>query len=148
MQARLAIDDSGYRLARDAGTGWIELAVLPGGPVALLRGSGSMDERALEAAIEHAEDWLMPHAAALSGAQLEVIDSTGRLASGLRDVFSADARQWDAEQIEALFLELGYMIARPRLASTLDGKRDFVAHIVMLRELAHHSKLRLIVLRD
>jgi hypothetical protein len=146
MQTRLIIDGS-YRLARFHEGAWIELAVLAGGAHAILRDGRPVDQAALEAAIDHAEDWLMPHAVALSGADLEVIDTAGHLDAGLQEVFATDSRQWNSEQLESLFLQLDYMTARPHLAVRLGGHRETVAAIVLMRELAHHAKLERVRLR-
>lgn len=147
MQARLIIDGS-YRLARLHEGIWVELAVLAGGAHAVLPDGRPVDQAALETAIDHAEDWLMPHAVALRGAELEVIEAVGRLDAGLQDVFSSDSRQWDTAQLESLFQQLDYMTARPHLAASLEGHRETVAAIVLLRELAHHGKLERVWLRD
>ncbi|WP_048441366.1 hypothetical protein [Caenimonas sp. SL110] len=147
MQARLIIDGS-YRLARLHEGAWVDLAVLAGGARAVLPGGRPVDQAALEAAIEHAEDWLMPHAGELRGADLEVIDAAGDLDAGLQDVFSSDSRQWDSAQLETLFLQLDFMTARPHLAARLEAHRDTVAALVLLRELAHHAKLERVWLRD
>ena len=141
VQARLFIDAAGYRLAWRNGEAWTEVAVLAGGADRLLPAGRPIGQAALEAAIEHAEDWLMPHAAGLAGALLEVTDVTGRLAAGLHAVFASDARAWDAAQLEALFLQLDFMSTRPHLAAQLQARREFVADIVLLRELAHHGRL-------
>ena len=142
MDARLAITAAGYALSRVRDGNWHELATLPGGAAALLPGSALPDEAAIEMAIERAEDWVMPHAAGLSGAQLEVIDGTGRIASGLREVFASDSRAWDVEQLEALFNDIAFRSGRPHTAAALAPHRGFVADLVLLRELAHHGKLR------
>jgi hypothetical protein len=146
MQARLTIDKS-YRLARLHEGAWVDLAVLAGGAHAVLADDRPVDQAALEAAIDHAEDWLMPHAAALSGADLEVIDAAGHLDAGLQEVFSTDSRRWDSAQLESLFLRLDFMTARPHLATRLEGQRETVAAIVLMRELAHHAKLERVTLR-
>lgn len=142
MLTRLTIDEPSYRLSRRGDQDWTELAVLAGGANALLPLDRSVDQRTLEAAIERAEDWLMPHAALISGSHLEVIDATGRLESGLQDVLATESRQWDAGQLESLFLELDFMSARPHLMARFQGREHFVADIVLLRELAHHAKLQ------
>lgn len=142
MLTRLVIDASSYRLSRRVGQDWIELAVLAGGANALLKPGRPIDQRALEAAIDHAEDWLMPQMTQISGAHLDVIDATGRLESGLQEVLATDSRQWDTGQLEALFLEIDFMSARPHLMARLDGRAHFVADMVLLRELAHHAKLQ------
>lgn len=148
MLARLVIDESGYRLLRRGDQDWIELAVLQGGASALLLRNRPVDQRTLEAAIDRAENWLMPHAARISGAHLEVIDATGRLASGLREVLATEDRHWTIEQFETLFLDIDFMSARPHLAVKFQGREHVLADIVLLRELAHHAKLREIRLTD
>ncbi|WBY01352.1 hypothetical protein PE066_18090 [Ramlibacter tataouinensis] len=140
MTARLLIAGNGYVLARRAdGGGWTELARLAGGAAALLPAAGRIGEAQLEAAIERAEDWLMPHAAALQGQILDVHDETGRLAEGLQSADLAGAREWNTEALEALFLRL---VDRTlgRFASQAD-EPAFIAHVLLLRELAHHGKL-------
>lgn len=148
MLTRLTIGASNYRLLRRDERDWTELAVLPGGASALLPHSRPVDQRTLEAAIDRAEDWLMPHAARISGSDLDVLDTTGRLASGLQEVLATEGRHWTTEQFEALFLDIDLMSARPHLAAKLQGREHFVADVVLLRELAHHAKLREIRLAD
>lgn len=148
MQARLTLGAASYRLERLHEGSHIEVATLAGGAQAVLRDDRPVDQAALETAIERTEDWLMPHAAALSGADLDVVDTTGQLAPGLQEVFSATTRQWDAAQLEQLFLQLDFVTARPHLAARLNGHRQTVAAIVLLRELAQHAKLARVELRD
>ena len=62
MVARLVIAEDGYILLEGQGDEWRELAVLRAGSTALLPSTHPIDERAFEAGIEAAEDWLMPHA--------------------------------------------------------------------------------------
>lgn len=147
MQTRLTIDSS-YRLACLHEGAWVELALLTSGAGAILPDARPVDQAALETAIDHAEDWLMPHAAALRGADLEVIEAAGRLDAGLQEVFSSDSRQWDSEQLESLFLQLDFMTARPHMAVRLEGHRETVAAIVLMREMAHHAKLKVVRLRS
>jgi hypothetical protein len=142
MLTRLVIDESSYRLSRRGDQGWMEFAVLAGGANALLAPDRMVDQGALEAAIEHAEDWVMPHAAQLSGSHLDVIDATGRLEFGLQNVLAVDSHQWDKGQLESLFLEIDFMSARPHLMARLQGQEPFVADMVLLRELAHHANLQ------
>ncbi|HSI53720.1 MAG: hypothetical protein ACAH21_04725 [Ramlibacter sp.] len=142
MEARLTITASSYVLSYQKDGAWIEVAALPGGSTALLPGDGLPDDAALEMAIERAEDWVMPHATGLSGGQLEVIDSAGRLGSGLQEVFASQQRQWSVAQLESLFNEIAFRSARPHTAATLVLHRAFVADLVLLRELAHHAKLQ------
>lgn len=142
MLIRLAIGEASYRLLRRSDQDWIELAVLAGGANALMSRGRHVDQSTLEAAIDRAEDWLMPHAVQISGAYLDVIDVTGRLESGLRDVLAMEDRRWTTEEFEALFLDIDWMCARPHLMAKLQGREHFVADIVLLRELAHHAKLK------
>jgi hypothetical protein len=142
------VDGSSYVLSRQVGDDWVEVAVLPGGASVLLPGNGLPDEAALEMAIERSEDWVMPHAAGLAGSRLEVSDSTGRLADGLREVFASNGRQWSVAQLESLFNEIAILSARPHTAAALAPHRGFVADLVLLRELAHHGKLQQVRLDD
>ena len=141
MAARLVIDESRYALLADEQGKWREIAVLHGGASALLPPTRLVDEGRLETAIEKAEDWLMPHAAPLRGQVLEVIDTTGRLASGLDAVLSVATRDWTVDGVEAFFLRLTDAATGRRPAPTLDGRQLFIADIVLLRELAHHGQL-------
>jgi hypothetical protein len=124
-----------------------ESVQLPGGAGALLAVSRPVDEAALEAAIERAEDWLMPHAARMRGEVLEVADVTGRLQSGLQDVLSVTTHQWSLEDVESFFLRLVEMTTGRHVAPALQGRQRFIADIVILRELAHHGQVREIKLR-
>jgi hypothetical protein len=142
MPARLAISESAYTLldARDAQ--WIELARLPAGADALLPPARAIDEGGLEAAIEVAEDWLMPHATSLRGEVLHVDDATGRLKAGLEAVLSVTGSEWTVEEIEGLFLRLVDLGTGRNPTPALQGRQRFVADVVMLRELAHHGRLQ------
>lgn len=140
MSTRLLIAADGYVLSRQEGGNWIERGRLAGGAAALLPAAGPIGEAQLEAAIERAEDWLMPHAAPLQGETLEVRDETGRLVKGLRDGCAADAREWRTAELEELFLRLVDR-ALGRGAASQAGDPAFVADVVLLRELAHHGRL-------
>ena len=85
MAARLVIAESAYALLENHDGARAELASLPRGASALLDPTRPIGERQWEAAIEIAEDWLMPHAARLRGEDFEVEDATGRLTSGLQE---------------------------------------------------------------
>lgn len=142
MTARLVISEDTYTLQQASDAGWNDLAVLPGGASALLPATRPLDEARLEMAIEVAENWLMPHARQFQGVVLEVSDTTGRLASGLKDVLSAQPSNWDVADLEQLFLRM-VDLATGRLASpALAGRQAFVADLLMLRELAHHGAVR------
>lgn len=140
MTARLAIVESGYVLSRQAEAGWVELARLPGGAATLLQaGPAGVGEAQMEAAIERAEDWLMPHATGLQGDSLEVLDESGRLRAGLRAGYSGSHSEWTVEELEALFLQL---VDRTLGARSSGDDPAFIADVVLLRELAHHGRLR------
>jgi len=141
VSARLVIA-ADYVLSRDSAVGWTEVARLPGGAGALLpAGRVSISDAHMEAAIERAEDWLMPHAAALQGEVLEVLDESGRLAAGLRAGYAAGATEWDTDEWEALFLRVVDRVLGPR-AALQPEEPAFIADVLLLRELAHHGRLQ------
>jgi hypothetical protein len=141
MASRLVIGASTYLLSQLRGGRWVELAALPGGAATLLPAARRADEAALEGAIEIAEDWLMPHARSLQGDELDVVDDTGRLASGLVAVLSIVEREWGVEGIEEMFLRLVDM-ATGRGPEISGGQKDFIADMLLIREVAHHGRLR------
>lgn len=141
MAARLFIAESAYVLSENRSGEWIELARLPAGARALLEAAAPMDEARLEKAIEIAEDWLMPHAGRLRGELLELEDATGRLQSGLADIFSMTSRQWSIEDVESIFLRLVDMATSRTQSLALQERELFVADVLMLRELAHHGRV-------
>lgn len=144
MTARLIISEATYVLQQETDAGWNDLAVLNGGANALLPASRPLDEAGLEIAIEVAENWLMPHARHLQGDVLEVGDTTGRLASGLKDVLSEQSSTWGIADLEQLFLRM-VDLATGRVAHpALQGRQAFAADLLMLRELAHHGAVRAI----
>lgn len=124
----LAISVAAYELRLDGEM----LARLEGGAAALL---GSTSERLreahIEAAIEHAEDWLMPFSRQLQDLPLRVHDDAG----GLRG-FLGDGTRWDAAQLEQAFDRAHEAVVH---AAEIDPRA--VAAIVLLRELAHHGRL-------
>jgi hypothetical protein len=142
MEVRLAIGESAYVLLESRSGHWAELATLEGGSGALLPAGRRLDEGRLEAAIEVAEDWFMPHAAGLRGKALDVIDPTGRLSLGLEQVLSVVSRQWSVEDLEHLFLRLVDMTTGRSPHPAVQGREGFVADVLLLRELAHHGQLR------
>lgn len=142
MTARLVIAEGTYVLQQETDAGWNDLAVLNGGAGALLPATRHLDEAGLEIAIEVAENWLMPHARHLRGDVLEVSDTTGRLASGLTDVLSAQSTTWGIADLEQFFLRM-LDLATGRVASpALEGRQAFAADLLMIRELAHHGAVR------
>jgi len=141
MTARLVISDAEYALAQVQGGAWVTIAVLAGGAEALVASHQPVDERQLEAAIETAEDWLMPHASALRGEALEVQDSAGRLRAGMEKVLSVTTSQWSLADVESFFLKLVDTATGRHPSPLLAGQHHFVADLLLLRELAHHGQL-------
>lgn len=141
MPARLIVSDVGYVLQSLQGGSWADVAELPGGAAAIVPSGRAVDERALEAAIERAEDWLMLHAPHLRGEVLEVLDRTQRLTLGMDEVLSVTSRTWSVDEVEALFLRLVDMATGRLPSPALAGRGAFVADLLMLRELAHHGRL-------
>ena len=121
----LRLDADGYALRLDGSV----VAALPGGAAALLAGAPARVTAAhVEAAIERAEDWLMPGSRSWQGLPLRVRDATGRLRERLgaatlapQQVEEAFTRPWDEVAFE-----------RPIAAA-------LVADLVLLRELVHHG---------
>jgi len=137
MTARLDISASAYFLGVGEGAAWKELARLVGGAAALLpSGSQQITHLDIEAAIERAEDWLMPHAKALAGAVLEVQDATGALVAGL-----GGPADWTTDQVEA---EFNRVVDLPDRSSC---NPVYVAHLVLVRELMHHGRLTVVHVR-
>ena len=143
--ARLVIAEDGYTLLHWQGGRWTELAALAGGASALLPTGYPMNDARLERAIELAENWLMPHAARLAGAVLEVRDATGRVTTSLSELLSVTTRAWSLDEVEAMFLRL-VELAGGRASQVLNGRQAFVADVLLLRELIHHGRLRRIQL--
>jgi hypothetical protein len=141
MAVRLVIGDTAYVLSQLRGGEWVELATLEGGASKLLPPTRSADAAGLEFAIEVAEDWLMPHARSLQGEDLEVIDDSGQLASGLARVLAVAEREWSIEGLEEIFGRV-VDLATGRHSQLAAGDQRFIADIVLLRELAHHARLR------
>ena len=142
MPTRLVISDHAYTLVQERDGAWAEFAVRARGAEALLPSGRPIDEGRLEAAIETAEDWLMPHAARLNGEVLEVSDPSGRLKSGLREVLSSTSDVWSVQDVEQFFLRLVDMTTGRLPAPAVQGRQSFVADVLLLRELAHHGRLR------
>jgi hypothetical protein len=142
MPARLVISAEAYSLLVVQGGGWTEVAALPGGAAALIPSTRAVGEAGLEHAIEVAEDWLMPHAARLRGDSLEVSDSTGRLKAGLHDVLSVGAATWSIEDVEAIFLRLVHLATGRSPSPGVLDRPFFLADVLLLRELAHHGRVR------
>lgn len=140
MSARLVIADSAYTLLEGGEDQWREIATLRTGWTVLLPSSRPIDERALEAGIEAAEDWLMPHAPRLRARDLEVVDATGRLEAGLHDILSVSTREWSVKDVEDFFSRIVDMATGSR-PSSVQELHAFAADILLLRELAHHGQV-------
>ncbi len=141
MPARLIISQAQYLLAQERSRIWADLAVLAGGAEALVPSSRAVDERQLEAAIETAENWLMPHAQGLRGEVLEIHDETGRLKAGMENVLSVTSTQWRVADVEGFFLRLVDAATGRHPSPLLAGRHPFVADLLLVRELAHHGQL-------
>lgn len=142
MASHLLVREDAYVLSQGQDGTRTELATLRRGARALLDPSRPAWDSRLEAAIEVAEDWLMPHAPRLQGEVLEVEDVAGRLRPGLRAVLAVDASAWSVDAFEALFLQLVDLATGRHPAPALQGRELFVADVLLLRELAHHGRLR------
>jgi len=113
------------------------LARLEGGPLALLMGAGErLRDVDIEAAIERVEDWLMPSSKSIQGLALHVRDNRGRL----RDRLGAHASLTPEEA------ERAFSLAVDDVAFNRPLDRNFVADLVLLRELVHHGRLSRVVL--
>lgn len=142
MSVRFVIAEDGYALLTEVDGHWTGIAELPGGAIALLPAARSVDEGALERAIEVAEDWLMPYAARLRGETLEVSDPMGRLKAALKSRLSIVPEAWSITEIEALFLRL---VDEATGRFSPQGALEwpvFLADVLMLRELAHHGQVK------
>jgi hypothetical protein len=142
MSARLVISENAYSLLEAGGGQWSEIALLAKGAAALFPGARPVNEAGLEAAIEVAEDWLMPHAARLRGEILEVEDPTGRLKSGLDEVLAVESAAWTIADVEGFFLRLVDLATGRLPAPGVQARWQFAADLLLLRELAHHGQLR------
>lgn len=144
MSARLLLGEDAYVLSMARDQRWEEVGRLAGGAQALLPGARPVDEGRLEAAIQTAEDWLMPLVGGLRGALLEVLDPTGRLAAGLAQVLAAQERQWTLTQFEQRFLQLTELATGRVVPQALGRHQEFIADVVLLREIAHHGQVSLV----
>lgn len=141
MAARLVIAATAYRLQHARSDAWDDVAVLAGGAETILASNRPVNEARLEAAIEAAEDWLMPCAPGLRGETLEVRDEAGRLKAGMESVLSVTTRRWSVADVESFFLALVDAATGRHPSPLLAGRQSFVADLVVLRELAHHGRL-------
>jgi|JI8StandDraft_1071087.scaffolds.fasta_scaffold590417_1 hypothetical protein len=141
MSAHILITDRAYVLSLSQNGRYADLARLEGAAQCLLPAHLPLSEGLLEAAIEMAEDWLMPHATGLQGEVLEVTDTSGSLQAGLESVLSSNTRQWTLEEIEQIFLRVVDWVTGGAVPASLQAHRHFVAHVLLLREMAHHGRV-------
>jgi hypothetical protein len=136
-----AVSPLEFRIFPDAyeiAVGGQALAHLDGGPLALLARAGQrLRDADIEAAIERSEDWLMPYSKSFQGLEMHVTETAGRL----RHRLGAQA-SFTPEEIERAF-----SLAFDDVAFARPVNRDFVADIVLLRELVHHGALSRVVLK-
>lgn len=129
-----------FRIAADAyelRVGGQAVARLAGGCGALLQGAGEhLREVDIEAAIERAEDWLMPASRSFQGLALHVTGDRAGLRErlGQRTNFTPDE------------VERAFSTAADDVAFRRPVPRELIADLVLLRELVHHGRLSRIVL--
>jgi hypothetical protein len=128
IRLELVVEADAYELCEDGRL----LARMSGGASTLLPGAPSrLREIDMEAAIERAEDWLMPFCTAPDDHQLLVLDKTGRIFS----FFDGRSRLSPAE-VEQAFTRMHDAVAHQRAA-----QGDVMADVVLLREFVHHARL-------
>lgn len=141
MAARLTLSNTDYMLSLSVNDAWVELACLQGGASTLISAHDALNDVAIERAIDAAEDWLMPYAKSLRGHTLFIQDVAGNFGAGLRNVLNVGVRQFSVADIEDYFLQVLALVTRPSGLSTFRDQ-NFVATLVLVRELAHHGGLR------
>jgi hypothetical protein len=144
---RLVLAATEYELSFERQDGAVQTELLRGGAQSLVDHARPVGEAVLEAAIERAEDWLMPFATELRDKTLDIDDPAGRFRFGLQAVLSVTSEEWNTPEVESMFLRV-VDIATGRNPSALDGRQAFVADLLLLRELAHHGGLNLLRLRS
>lgn len=146
MGWQLGIEEKAYVLATTVSGVPVTLAQLAGGAERLLPSplapGHALLESTLERAIETAEDWLMPHLSGQrKGQPLQVVDATGRLASGLLAVLGTSERTWNLSAIEQAFLRVVDLATGRHPPLALSEHPLFVADWLLLREMAHHGQV-------
>lgn len=137
----LRIEEQVYVLSILQGGRFIELSRLAGGAQRLLLGLNTPPQAQLEAAIDTAENWLMPHVSGLRGQMLDVADPAGRLTSGLLAVLGTSERSWSLTAIERAFVKVVDLATGRHAPAALNQHRLFVADLLLVRELAHHGQV-------
>ena len=140
MGLTLNIEKQDYVLLSEQDGNSVELSRMTNGAQRLLPGTGVPTEALLEAAIETAENCLMPYASRQQGQVLEVKDPTGRLATGLLVVMETAKQIWSIADIEEGFLELVDLTTGRSVPAALIEHRLFVADWLLVREFAHHGQ--------
>ena len=140
MGLTLKIEKKDYVLLTEQDGNSVELSRMTNGAQRLLPGTGAPTEALLEAAIETAENWLMPYASKQQGQVLEVKDATGRLATGLLVIMETAERIWSLADVEEGFLELVNLTTGRSVPAALIEHRLFVADWLLVREFAHHGQ--------
>ena len=106
------------------------LARMEGGASALLRPQGDrLRDVDIEAAIERAEEWLMPSSKSWQGVQMRVLDETGHLLAAL-----GAGRPASPDEVERAFSDSVEDVVRGRAVDA-----SCLADLVLLRELVHHG---------
>ena len=141
MGFELRIEEQTYVLSTLQDGRSIELARLAGGAHRLLPGLNTPSEAQLEAAIETAENWLMPHVSVLHSPKLDVADPTGRLASGLLAVLETSERSWSLAALEQAFVNVVDLATGRHAPAAFNQHRLFVSDLLLVRELAHHGQV-------
>lgn len=138
---RLDLSPNAYTLSAWQDGSWQELARLDGGAGHLLPAKSQIDDYRLEVAIQHAEDWIGPHAQGMHGQVLEVNDTLGRMREGLQTVLGVQAHSWDIEGIEQCFRQAVDLATGRVVPAALRERWEFMADLLLVRELAHHGKV-------
>jgi hypothetical protein len=141
MVVRLLILDEAYVLSTAQDGRPIELARLPGGAEAMGPLHSPVDESQFESAMQVAQNWLSPHAAALRGQVLEVADETGRLEYGLREVLGVNERVWHIQDLEMRFQSVEGLSLGILAPQALPMHPHFVLDLLLLRETAQHGQV-------
>lgn len=140
MGLTLKIEKQDYVLLTEQDSNFVELSRMTNGAQRLLPGTGAPTESLLEAAIETAENWLMPYVSRQQGQVFEVKDPTGRLATGLLAVMETAERIWSLADVEERFLELVDLTTGRSVPAALIEHRLFVADLLLVREFTHHGQ--------
>lgn len=140
MGLTLKIEKQDYVLLCEQNGNFVELSRLINGAQRLLPGTVTPTEAQLEAAIETAENWLMPFVSGQKGQELEVIDMTNEFSSDLLAFAANKERVWSLAQVERIFLKLLDSITGRYASTTSSEHRRFIAEWLLVRALAHHGQ--------